>query len=44
MGFWGLEVESGTAFGESKKRKGRRRSSVAEAKLNQVLWTQFLDV
>ena len=25
MGFWGLEVESGTTFGESKKRKGRTR-------------------
>ena len=28
MGFWGLEVESGTAFGESKKRKGRTRKSL----------------
>ena len=44
MGFWGLEVESGTTFGESKKRKGRTRSSIAEAKLTQVLWTWFLDV
>ena len=28
MGFWGLEVESGTTFGESKKRKGRTRKSL----------------
>ena len=28
MGFWGLEVESGMASGESKKRKGRTRKLI----------------
>ena len=29
MGFWGLEVESGTTSGESKKRKGRTRKPIS---------------
>ena len=28
MGFWGLEVESGTTFGEKKERKNREKKSV----------------
>jgi len=26
MGFWGLEVESGTAFGEKKERKNKKKN------------------
>ena len=29
MGFWGLEVESGTAFGEKKERKNKKKIRVS---------------